>query len=386
MLRAFVSRSSWSSWLALLVTAASYLSDFDVSSPSIAVAQDDSKLVAVQRQKLIVTSADKYRLPLRLEPVRSVTINAPCDGVVKTVAEKEGRAVNAQFEIVRVENPRLDLVSKRATAAKELAQQELRIARSTNNAEQIKLGETKVALAEAEWSLAIFDQQATGIRAPYAATILKLHVSEGQQVRAGEPLVSVGAVSQLKCRLPIDRDVVKVGGTMDLTVESQTLTVVVDSVTPLDAEHDKLRELAVSAASAVVKLDNAKQLWHPGQVVYGPLAPRGAVTSVPLNTVKSDAAGNRIVQVIRDGIIRSVPVTLHGQIGKELVYVSGTFGDNDELVTAATRELADGTALRPATTGQVSGRTPQTLGQGASTATPPPSVTIPGKKANAAGL
>lgn len=385
MLRAFVSHRSWSSWLTSLAMVASSVSHLGLNIQSIVVAQDDSKLVAVQRQKLSITPADKYRLPLRLEPVRSVTINSPCDGVIKTVAEKEGRAVNAQFEVVRIENPRLDLVAKRAVAAKELAQQELRVARATNNPEQIKLGEAKVALSEAEWSLAVFDQHATGIRAPFAATILKLHVSEGQQVRAGEPIVSVGDLSQLKCRLPIDRDVVKVGNTMDLTVESQTLTVMVDSVTPLDADHDKLRELAVSAASAVVKLDNAKQLWHPGQVVYGPLAPRGAVTSVPLNTVKADAGGNRIVQVIREGVIRSVPVTLHGQVGKELVYVSGTFGDNDELVTATTRELADGTALKPATAGQVSGGIPKALGQGtpATTTTTP---AAPGNKTNAAGL
>lgn len=385
MLRAFVSRRSWSSRLTQLMMLTTAIAAADTLS---GFAQDDSKLVAIQRQKLSVTPADKYRLPLRLEPIRSVTIAAPCDGLVKSVAEKEGRAVNAQFEMIQIENPRLDLVAKRANAAKELAQQELRIARSANNPEQLKLGEAKVALAEAEWSLAVFDQQATSIRAPFAATILRLHVTEGQQIKAGEPLVTVGDISQLKCRLPVDRDAVKVGTSTELTVESQTLSVTVDSITPLDADHDKQRELAVSAATAVVKLDNAKQHWHPGQVVYGPLAPKGSVTSVPLTAVKANVAGSRAVQVIREGVVRMIPVTLHGQVGKEAVFVSGQFGDSDELITGSTRELADGTALRPATPGQVAAGTLKPLGQGGvtnPTATPSPAG-APSKKTNAAGL
>ncbi len=384
MLRALVSRRSWSSRLNHLTVAMGCLSAF---GPSLILAQDDAKLVAIQRQKLTATPADKYRLPLRLEPVRSVTITAPCDGVVKAVTEKEGRAVNAQFEMIRIENPRLELVGKRAAAAKELAQQELRVARASNNAEQIKLGEAKVALAEAEWSLAVFDQQAASIRAPYAATLLKLHVAEGQPIKSGEPLVTVGDLSQLKCRLPVDREVVKAGSSMDLTVESQRLTVVVDSITPLDADHDKQRELAVSAATAVVKLDNSKQQWHPGQVVYGPLAPIGAVARVPLNVVKADSSGTRMVQVVRDGVVRTITVALHGQVGKETVFVSGQFAENDELVTATTRDLADGTTLKPATPGQAAAGTSKLAGQGgaATPATTPPAGAAP-QKTNAAGL
>lgn len=383
MLTAFVSRKSLSCWLSSMAFAACLLPP-NAALP-IAWAQDDSKLVAIQRRKLTLTPADAYRLPLRLEPIRSVTVTAPCDGVIKSVAEKEGRAVNAQVELIRIDNPRLDLVAKRANAAKELAQQELRVARTSNNPEQIKLGEARVALAEAEWSLAVFDQSSTSIRVPYAATILQIHVAEGQQVKAGEPLVSFGEISQLKCRLPVDREHVLPGSTMDLTVESQILKVSVDSITPLAADHDKQRELAVSAATAVVKLDNANQKWHPGQVVYGPLTPNGSVANVPLSSVKADASGNRVVLVVREGVVRSIPVTLHGQVGKESVFVSGMFGAHDELVTSSTRELADGTALKPAAPGQVAA-TSSKPGDNANAGTSSLPAGVPPKKTSAAGF
>mgnify|MGYP006272782041 CR=1 FL=1 len=383
MVNTIVTRKSPHLWFSSVALAACLL-PLQSALPR-TLAQDDSKLVAIQRRKLTITPADAYRLPLRLEPIRSVTVTAPCDGTVKSISEKEGRAVNAQMELIRLDNPRLDLVAKRANAAKELAQQELRIARASTNPDQIKLGEAKVALAEAEWSLAVFDQSSTSIRVPYAATILRIHVAEGQQVTEGEPLVSFGETSQLKCRLPVDREHVLAGSSMDLLIESQTLKVTVDSIAPLASDHDKLRELAVSAATAVVKLDNANQKWHPGQVVYGPLSPKGPVANVPLTAVKADASGNRIVQVVRDGVIRSVAVTLHGQVGMESVFVSGQFGTQDELVTSATRELADGTALKPAAPGQVAVSTSKSA-ENAAVGTSPTASGVPPKKTSAAGF
>lgn len=307
-----------------------------------------SKLLAIQRRQVTLTPAESYRVPLRLEPIRSVTIIAPYDCVVKSIAEKEGRAVNAEVEVLRLDNQRLDLLTKRATAAREVAQSEVRIARSSNNAEQIKLAEAKLVVAESDWSLAVFDLAAASIRAPYAATLLRVHVAEGQQLKAGQPLVTFGDVSKLKCRLPVDRDVVKVGATLELAVEAQTVRAIVESVTVLDAEHDKQRELAVSAATAVAVIESASGGWHPGQVVYGPLSPRGSVLSVPLTSVKTDASGSRIVQVLREGVIRNVPVMLHGQIGKEALFVSGQLSEKDELVLSTSQELADGTSVKPA--------------------------------------
>lgn len=311
--------------------------------------------------------------------MRSVTILAPFDCVVKSIDAKEGRAVNAQVEILRLDNQRLDLVTKRATAARDVAQSELRVARTSNSAEQIKLAEAKLLVAEADWSIAVFDLAAASIRAPYAATLLRVHVSEGQQLKAGQPLVTFGDVSKLKCRLPVDREVVKEGAILELTIEAQSVKALVESVTVLDPEHDKQRELAVSAATAVAVIESGSGGWHPGQVVYGPLSPRGSVLSVPLPSVKTDASGSRMVQVLREGVIRNVPVTLHGQMGKEAIFVSGQFSEHDELVLSTTQELADGTTVKPAAANAANAKAGGTNAAPAGTPAAP-------KKTNSAGF
>ncbi len=323
-------------------------------APVLVTAQDNAKPVVIQRRQISLTPAEAYRVPLRLEPIRSVTIYAPFDATVKSVVEKlEGRAVDQQFELLRLDNQRVDLAAKRAIAGKTVAEQEMRIARANSNADNLKYAEAKLAFADAEVALAILDQSAASVRAPYAGNVMRVLVQEGQQVRAGEPLLTFGDVKKLKCRLPVDREVVKVGATIDLMVEAQTVKATVETVTVLDAEHDKQRELAVSAATAVAIIDNNFGEWHPGQVVYGPLSPTGPVASVPLTSLKTGQSGDRVLPVLREGLVRLIPITLHGQVGKTSVHVSGQFTERDEFVISSSTDLADGMAVRPAGAGVV---------------------------------
>lgn len=311
-----------------------------------------SKPIVLQRRQVVLTPAEAYRVLLRLEPSRSVTIYAPFDAVVKSVVEKlEGRAVDDQFELLRLDNQRLDLVTRRAVAAKTVADNEMRIARSSNNVDQVKLAEAKVALAEAEVALSVHDQGAASIRAPYAGNVMRVHVQDGQQVRAGQPLVTFGDLKRLRCRIPVDREVVKVGSTLDLAVEATVLKAVVETVSVLDPDHDKLRELAVSAATAVVVIENNFGELHPGQIAYGPLSPSGSVASVPLAAVRTSASGDRVVPVHREGVIRLLPVSLHGQVGRESIFVSGQFTERDEFILSSTIELVDGMTVRPSAQG-----------------------------------
>lgn len=342
-------------------------------APPFVTAQDASKPIVIQRRQISLTAAKAYRVPLRLEPARSVTLYAPFDSTVKSMAEKlEGRAVDPQFELVRLDNQRVDLAAKRAVAGKTVAEQEVRLARSAGNVDQLKLAEAKLAFAEAEVAIAILDQSAASIRAPYAGNVLRVLVQEGQQVRAGEPLVTFGDVKKLKCRLPVDREVVKVGAVIDLVVEAQTVKANIETLTVLDAEHDKQRELAVAAATAVAVIDNNFGEWHPGQVVYGPLSPTGPVASIPLASIKAGASGDRVLPVLREGLIRLVPVTLHGQVGKNSVFVSGQFTEHDEFVLSSSSELADGMSVRPAGAGFV----PSTKAVTNSTPSPQPAASL----------
>jgi hypothetical protein len=64
-------------------------------------------------------------------------------------------------------------------------------------------------------------------------------------------------------------------------------------------------------------------------------------------SVSNQADGNRRVQVLRDHIVRNLPVSILGKVGTERVFVAGRFREGDEVIVAASRELADGTPVRP---------------------------------------
>jgi hypothetical protein len=53
------------------------------------------------------------------------------------------------------------------------------------------------------------------------------------------------------------------------------------------------------------------------------------------------------VQVLREDVVRDIPIQPLGQPTAERVLVSGSFVEGDELIVSASRELADGTQIRP---------------------------------------
>lgn len=327
--------------------------------------------VVIQRRLIRLTPPDAYQFAVSLEASRRLTVRAPFDSRVKSVTARSGVEVLPQTELVALENDRLELAHKRALAAVEVAEGMLRVARKSAQPEQIQLGEAQVALAQAELALSSFDQKQTSLRAPYEATVLNVHVQVGQEIGKGDPLVTIGDLSKLICRVPVDRKTVKRGQTITLTVEDAAVVGIVESVEPVSEEQQRLRDLAVSVAMAVVSLRNTDGKLARGQSVYPHIVPHDPVARVPLESVSTAKDGNRIVQVLRDNIVRNVPVVLHGQIGKGDVFVSGAFVENDHVITSASIELADSTVVKPSNapaTAPATGSSPS--GQPASSAPP----------------
>lgn len=329
--------------------------------------------VVIQRRMIRLTPADAYQFAVSLEASRQLTVRAPFDSKVKSVTAKAGAEVLPQTELVALESERLELAHQRALAAVEVAEGMLRIARKSAQPEQIQLGEAQVALAQAELALSNFDQNQTSLRAPYEVTILKVHVQTGQEIRKGDPLVTIGDLSNLICRVPVDRKTVKRGQTITLTVEDAAVVGIVQSVEPVSEEQQRLRDLAVSVAMAVVSVRNTDGKLARGQSVYPQIVPHDPVARVPLESVSTSTGGSRIVQVLRDNIVRNVPVVLHGQIGKGDVFVSGSFTENDHVITSSSIELADSTVVKPST---IQTTAPAT---GSSPSEPPASSTQQGK-------
>jgi len=316
------------------------------------VAQDETppagpQPVIIQRRSLELSSADRYRVALQLRPVRELLIEAPFDGTVKRVATRPGSRVEVQFELVNLDNERVKLIRARAIAALDLAELKKQQAALAKNAAALALATAEIKVASAEIQIAEYDEKQAAIRAPYGGTVLDVFVEDGQRVRKGQPVALLGDLSQLRCRVPVDRGSVQTGGTLELNVENQTVSGRVGAIVALTDDLQMLRELSLSVALADVVIDNPSGTLREGQSVFAPLIPTHPVTRVPLDVVKSAGAGERMVQVLREHVVRNIPVSLHGQDGKTDVFVSGPFTEHDELLLSVSTELADGTAVRP---------------------------------------
>ncbi len=303
--------------------------------------------VVIRREPLRLTAPEAYRLELRLEPVQQLIVAAVCDGTVLSVDVAVEATVKAQELLVRLDPRERHLMLERARAHLKVTELELAEAKKVGQGGATELADARHHAAEAEVKLLQFQVEQLAMRAPFSGTVLKVHVQPGQFVKSGEPLLTLADVSRLKVDVPVDRELIRPGDTIALKVENQSLELKAEKILPAESKFEKLRDIATSLATTTLVLDNDKRTWHVGQSAFVPLAPRHPVTQVMTSAVGVDAKGHRKVQVVRQGIIRDIEVDLLGQVGAERIFVSGSFVAEDQLVLSSSRELADGTQVRP---------------------------------------
>lgn len=302
--------------------------------------------VTVKREALRVVDQREYKASLHLAPIRTVDVVANAEGVVRTVIVKPGQKVKPQTEAVRLDDARANLLLKRARANLQAEMLEKKVALSKNDPDLAAVAEARVEAAQADVDLAQQQIEQLIVRAPFAGEIVQVHVTEGQYVRAGERLATVIDASQLQVEVPADRGSVSAGGSIEIKVEAATVKGKVEAVLPLNARFDALRELASSPCSALVTVDNATGKLSAGQTVFVPLIPQAPVAVVSSAAVANIPDGNRKVQVLRDHVVRDLPVNILAKVGTDRVYVSGWFANGDEVIVGSSRELTDGTPLR----------------------------------------
>lgn len=322
--------------------------------PRTAPSSAETQAAVIERLPLVLRDPRSYHTPLSLEPASAIDLVAHFDGVVNAVQVQVGQSVSRQAEVVRLESTELQLQMDRAKAAQQAADGAAKT-----------VADLDVKIAEYRLDQAI-------IRATFDGTITEIHVVPGQFVRAGDPLVRLADLRKLKVQMPVDRSTVKTGASLEVKVEDQTVSGLVQSIHPLLPRFEPLRELFVSVATGVVMIDNAGGKFSEGQTVYSDLIPRAPVTDVPTVAVGSNVEGSRRLQVIREGFVRDVPVELLGQAGNDYVFVSGRFGPTDELVVKSSKDLRDGMRVLPATAATASGgsSTAQPSGQSGATGQP----------------
>jgi multidrug efflux pump subunit AcrA (membrane-fusion protein) len=200
--------------------------------------------------------------------------------------------------------------------------------------------------AKADLDLAVYWVEQGGIRAPFNSEVLRVEVSEGQIVRMGDPLVTVGDTAALTVEMPVDRNTTRAGQPAEIKVEDRSIPATVEAILPLASRFEPLRDLVASAASAVVILPNVDGRLRPGQTVFSPLIPRDVIADVPNSCIANAADGSHKVQVLRDNVVRDVPIATLAAVGPDRSFISGAFDPTDEVIESASSELADGTVVR----------------------------------------
>ncbi len=300
--------------------------------------------VLVKREAVSLIAPEKYRVNLSLQPLQVVVLAAPYDGFVRQVPEKVNAKLKPQSEVVRLENTVQRLQLARAQAEFKLASLEQSAAKEEGPK---AIAAARVEAAKASLDLAQYLHDQSTIRTPIAGEVRRIFVVEGQFVRAGEPLAEIGDAGKLKVEIPVERNTVTKGNPLSVKIETREVQGTVESVQPLRAEFDPLRDLFESITSAVVVFDNADGKLFPGQTAYVPLIPRNPVVQVASASVLNGSDGSRRVQVLRRGIVRDIPVTVMGPVGIERLYVSGPFAEADEVIYQSSHQLPDGFQLQP---------------------------------------
>jgi biotin carboxyl carrier protein len=304
--------------------------------------------VIVRREAVQLLPPEGYRVRLALEAGKAVDLVAPTDGVVRVISGRQGEAVREKTEVIRLDDSRPQLLVRRAKARLKAAQAEKQQA----NGNQLAIADARVEEAESEVALATYDAEQAVIRTPFGGTLERLLVVEGEFVKAGQKLARVVDATQLSVEAPVDRSTVQVGGQMEILVEGTAVQAKVVALLPLADRFAAVSQLVESPALALLLIENGVGKLRAGQTVQSLLLPRDSITAVSAAAVGNQPDGTRRVQVLRQGVVRNLPVQIHGRAGGEAVYVSGRFGATDEVIVATTRELADGTPLRALTTAE----------------------------------
>jgi RND family efflux transporter MFP subunit len=312
----------------------------------------------VETQPIELIAADRYIIPVVLEPSRRVMLMAPADGIVRSLEVPVGAVVRelaVVAELDRTEAAARVKIAQAVVKEMQAALDDVKAGKGSSKS-QIAQAEARLEAAKGRAELEQVAVERCTVRAPFAGRVMAIRVSQGQYLPKGGEIAELADVASLKALVPVDRSDVSVNAEINLTVEGKAATGQVQAVLPLSENFAPLRELAAPMASAWVKVANANGALEPGQRVYSPFLPNGPIALVPARAAHedSDSPTASSVQVVRSEYVTNVPVRVLGPVAGERVQISGPLRPNDVLVVASSVPLLGGTLIR-FNTGNASG-------------------------------
>lgn len=325
--------------------------------------------VVIKRDAIHLMNPKDFQASVSLKPVRLLEVRSKLDGVIQNIRVKVGDVVKTQEELIQFESvytkmllEQAQAVLKAATLRQEIVSKEVASGKQPQIA--LDLTEAEINVAKSNLDLAKFAEEGKSIRAAFSGQIQSLVATQGALVNKTDLLLTLADTSQLIAQIPVDREKVKKGDTFDVQLENEKAKGKVQAILPLNEKWEALRQIMDTAAIAVVVIENQNGAYQDGQTVYSSIVPRLPVIEAPNIALKNSETGLRMIQVVRNSMIRDIEVQLLGPVGEGRSYVSGPVQENDELITQSSLALTDGTMIRPAQIPQSSKKQANTTGAG----------------------
>jgi multidrug efflux pump subunit AcrA (membrane-fusion protein) len=272
---------------------------------------------------------------------------ASADGMVRGMPLAVGAMARDSQEIVELDRAEAKVRVKIAESSVKEMQAEVNAVDSKASPSSLAIAQARLDAARARAELALLELDRCSLKAPFAGRLLATLVSTGQYVSKGTPIAELADISSLHVLVPVDRNAVKSGASIELVVEGKAVSGKVSTVLPLPESFSVLRELATPWAGAWVSFDNVGGGLEPGQRVKSPWAPDAPIATIPARALhQASSTGGASVQVLRNDYVSNITVHVLGPTGPERLQVSGAFRPNDLLVVESSKPLAAGTFLR----------------------------------------
>lgn len=342
-----------------------------------ATANPNQVAAKVERAALSLTSPDRYRVPIVVEPLRRVVVMAPSEGILKGISVPVGSTVREGQEVARLDSNGALARLKIAMANVKEMQANYDFVKGGGNIQtlQIAVPEARLDAAKARVELAQMEVEACTLRAPFSGRVMEVLVTPGQYLAKGATILDIADVSSVRVLLPVDRTAVTVGGAVNFTIEGSGVSGRAQAVLPLTEAQATLRELASPLSAAWVVVANPSGSLEPGQRAQSLYLPNAPIASVPSYSIHKGEGGGSIVQVIRAERVTEVPLRILGALGPDRTQVSGSFRSSDSLIVTSSVPLRPGSFIRfddtlPSRTVEGQPPTPDQLGDPAQVAAP----------------
>jgi membrane fusion protein (multidrug efflux system) len=200
----------------------------------------------------------------------------------------------------------------------------------------------KLAVAEADLRVAEVQLRKTRVVAPFAGLLSRRLVSPGAYLRAGDPIVELAAIDEVKVAFTVpERNLAALRLGSGVLLESVSYPG--EKFAGAIAVIDPLVDPTTRSARVIARIANPERKLRPGlsAAVSVPLAERSSALTVPEEAVVAEGDTNFVFRIGDDATVEKRPVTLGMRQGGKVEVLSGLEG-GDRVVRAGHQKLFPG--------------------------------------------